>query len=213
MMLVTKTFKVLLTSAIAVFGGTSMAGAQSLPPVSTAPTAITVDSGALHAGDEASLNDTAVQIVAPGYSPSPDPLLADEAVAGAVEAESQATTPTIAPAVATPTDEARTASRMISRPQVQDIEKTLAAQKKSDPFVIKSILEIDGPIKYGEWFWDDEGVAPGQACVFYSNEDSHDQVLGGGWIRATNVGDLNGEIKITDSGGTVAAKGKESLHP
>ena len=161
MMLVTKTFKVLLTSAIAVFGGTSMAGAQSLPPVSTAPTAITVDSGALHAGDEASLNDTAVQIVAPGYSPSPDPLLADEAVAGAVEAESQATTPTIAPAVATPTDEARTASRMISRPQVQDIEKTLAAQKKSDPFVIKSIREIEGPIKYGEWFWDDEGVAPG----------------------------------------------------
>ena len=30
----------------------------------------------------------------------------------------------------------------------------------------------------------EEGVAPGQACVFYSHPD-HDRVLGGGWIRAT----------------------------
>lgn len=30
----------------------------------------------------------------------------------------------------------------------------------------------------------EEGVAPGQACVFYSAGD-HDRVLGGGWIRAT----------------------------
>lgn len=31
----------------------------------------------------------------------------------------------------------------------------------------------------------EEGVAPGQACVFYSPEPSHDRVLGGGWIAAT----------------------------
>lgn len=31
----------------------------------------------------------------------------------------------------------------------------------------------------------EEGVAPGQACVFYSHPD-HDRVLGGGWIRATH---------------------------
>ncbi len=30
----------------------------------------------------------------------------------------------------------------------------------------------------------EEGVAPGQACVFYSTPD-HDRVLGGGWIKAT----------------------------
>jgi tRNA-specific 2-thiouridylase len=30
----------------------------------------------------------------------------------------------------------------------------------------------------------EEGVAPGQACVFYSTPD-HDRVLGGGWIRRT----------------------------
>jgi tRNA-specific 2-thiouridylase len=28
----------------------------------------------------------------------------------------------------------------------------------------------------------EEGVAPGQACVFYSPEPGHDRILGGGWI-------------------------------
>ena len=31
----------------------------------------------------------------------------------------------------------------------------------------------------------DEGVAPGQACVFYSADDAHSRVLGGGWIERT----------------------------
>ncbi len=31
----------------------------------------------------------------------------------------------------------------------------------------------------------EEGVAPGQACVFYSPDPAHDRVLGGGWIAAT----------------------------
>ena len=44
-------------------------------------------------------------------------------------------------------------------------------------------------------FWNDgvevvldtaeEGVAPGQACVFYSSDPAHDRVLGGGWISST----------------------------
>ncbi len=31
----------------------------------------------------------------------------------------------------------------------------------------------------------EEGVAPGQACVFYSSDREHDRVLGGGWIAST----------------------------
>ena len=31
----------------------------------------------------------------------------------------------------------------------------------------------------------EEGVSPGQACVFYSPEPGHDRVLGGGWITRT----------------------------
>lgn len=35
----------------------------------------------------------------------------------------------------------------------------------------------------------EEGVAPGQACVFYSNDVANDRVLGGGWIAATAAGE------------------------
>ena len=37
-------------------------------------------------------------------------------------------------------------------------------------------VELDEP---------EEGVAPGQACVFYSADEAHDRVLGGGWISGT----------------------------
>ena len=31
----------------------------------------------------------------------------------------------------------------------------------------------------------EEGVAPGQACVFYSDDAANNRVLGGGWIAET----------------------------
>jgi len=34
-----------------------------------------------------------------------------------------------------------------------------------DPFVIKRVLPIEGPIRYGEWHWDDEGVPDGPLVV------------------------------------------------
>lgn len=55
------------------------------------------------------------------------------------------------------------AARMISEPQVQDVPAPAPApatvQASNDPFVIKSILPIEGTIRYGEWFWD-ESRAP-----------------------------------------------------
>ncbi|MEQ8936419.1 MAG: tRNA 2-thiouridine(34) synthase MnmA [Amphiplicatus sp.] len=39
----------------------------------------------------------------------------------------------------------------------------------------------------------EEGVAPGQACVFYSIDAGHDRVLGGGWIARTDVAQLAAE--------------------
>ncbi len=44
-----------------------------------------------------------------------------------------------------------------SNPVVQD----LPAYDADNPFVIKRVLPIEGPIKYGEWHWDDEGVPEG----------------------------------------------------
>jgi lipoprotein-anchoring transpeptidase ErfK/SrfK len=35
------------------------------------------------------------------------------------------------------------------------------APAAAQPFVVKRILPIEGPIRYGEWHWDDEGVPDG----------------------------------------------------
>jgi len=59
---------------------------------------------------------------------------------------------------------------MVSEPVVQDLppqpEPAAAPKKKSgDRLVIKRILPIEGPIRYGEWHWDDEGVPAGKLVV------------------------------------------------
>jgi hypothetical protein len=41
----------------------------------------------------------------------------------------------------------------------------VAAAAPEQPFVIKRILPIDGPIRYGEWHWDDEGVPDGPLVI------------------------------------------------
>lgn len=44
----------------------------------------------------------------------------------------------------------------------------IAAKLEADaarPFTIKRILPIEGPIKYGEWHWDDEGIPDGPLLV------------------------------------------------
>jgi len=56
------------------------------------------------------------------------------------------------------------AVRMIAREVVQPLPasappQTRAAVASNDPFVIKSILPIEGTIRYGDWFWD-ESAAP-----------------------------------------------------
>lgn len=49
----------------------------------------------------------------------------------------------------------------VSEPVVQEAP----AYDPENPFVIKRILPIDGPIRYGEWHWDDEGVPDGPLVV------------------------------------------------
>lgn len=49
------------------------------------------------------------------------------------------------------------AIEFVSAEVVQDTP----AYDPDDPFVIKRILPIEGPIRYGEWHWDDEGVPDG----------------------------------------------------
>ena len=48
----------------------------------------------------------------------------------------------------------------VSEPVIQDVPEKKPAPK-DERFVVKRILPINGPIKYGEWHWDDEGIEDG----------------------------------------------------
>jgi len=56
-----------------------------------------------------------------------------------------------------------------------------APAAKDEPFVIKRVLPIDGPIKYGEWHWDDEGVPDGPLVVTVDLEARVISVFRGGY--------------------------------
>ena len=45
------------------------------------------------------------------------------------------------------------------------VAQAVPAYDEDNPFVIKRILPIDGPIRYGEWHWDEEGVPDGPLVV------------------------------------------------
>lgn len=60
-----------------------------------------------------------------------------------------------APAVASPAPAASPAAASVVTP----------APARDERFVIKRVLPIDGPIKYGEWHWDEEGVPDGPIVI------------------------------------------------
>ncbi len=94
---------------------------------------------------------------------------------------------------AIPVDEAamaggEAASADAAQPGRADGEAALrdAAAEKDERFVIKRILPIDGPIKYGEWHWDAEGVPDGPLIVTVDLEARVVSVFRGGYeIGAT----------------------------
>jgi lipoprotein-anchoring transpeptidase ErfK/SrfK len=59
--------------------------------------------------------------------------------------------------------------------------KKPAEPAPESPFVIKRILPITGPIKYGEWHWDDEGVPDGPLLVTVDLEARVISVFKGGY--------------------------------
>lgn len=64
-------------------------------------------------------------------------------------------------------------------PQLGDVD---------EPFVIKRVLPIHGPIKYGEWHWDDQGVPLGPIVVTVDLEARVMSVFRAGYeIGATAV--------------------------
>ena len=64
----------------------------------------------------------------------------------------------------------------VSSPEVtsQEVVQPVPPYDPDDPFVIKRVLPIKGPIRYGEWHWDDAGVPPGPLVI---TVDLHARVL------------------------------------
>jgi hypothetical protein len=78
--------------------------------------------------------------------------LGGAALASGWMTRAEAPAPSLAEAI--PVDPARLATT--ARPEPRP-----AAAREDERFVVKRILPIDGPIKYGEWHWDEAGVPDG----------------------------------------------------
>jgi|EndMetStandDraft_5_1072996.scaffolds.fasta_scaffold12371_3 lipoprotein-anchoring transpeptidase ErfK/SrfK len=75
-----------------------------------------------------------------------------------------------------------------------------AAQAANDPFVIKRVLPIDGPIRYGEWHWDEAGVPPGPIVITVDLEARVISVFKGGYEIGASAVLLGTEEKPTPTG-------------
>ena len=64
-----------------------------------------------------------------------------------------------------------------------DFEKELFVKVRSTGKLIKAKIEIDNKSANVDLLEKEQGIAPGQACVFYSKNDYGYKVLGGGWIK------------------------------
>lgn len=76
----------------------------------------------------------------------------------------------------------------VAAPPVAASQPATPAPAPNEQFVIKRILPISGPIKYGEWHWDDKDVAPGPLVITVDLDARVLSVFRGGYeIGATAV--------------------------
>ena len=65
----------------------------------------------------------------------------------------------------------------------KDFEKELFVKVRSTGRLIKAKIDIHNTSANVDLLEEEYGVAPGQACVFYSKNNKGYKVLGGGWIK------------------------------
>ncbi|MFB0612598.1 L,D-transpeptidase family protein [Aurantiacibacter poecillastricola] len=63
----------------------------------------------------------------------------------------------------------------------QEVVQETPPYDPEDPFVIKRVLPIKGPIRYGEWHWDEEGVPDGPLVMTVDLEARVISVFKGGY--------------------------------
>ena len=64
----------------------------------------------------------------------------------------------------------------------KDFDKELFVKVRSTGKLIKAKIDIKNKSANVDLLEEEHGIAPGQACVFYSKNDNGHKVLGGGWI-------------------------------
>jgi tRNA-specific 2-thiouridylase len=65
----------------------------------------------------------------------------------------------------------------------KDFERELFVKVRSTGKLIKAKINIQNNSANVDLLEDEQGIAPGQACVFYSKNNLGYKVLGGGWIK------------------------------
>lgn len=71
---------------------------------------------------------------------------------------------------------------------------------KDEDFVVKRILPIEGPIRYGEWHWDDEGVPDGPLVVTVDLDARVISVFRGGYEIGAAAAMLGTDAHPTPTG-------------
>lgn len=75
-----------------------------------------------------------------------------------------------------------------------------AAYEGTGPFVIKRVLPIEGPIRYGEWHWDEEGVPDGPLVMTVDLQARVISVFRGGYEIGAAAALLGTEAHPTPTG-------------
>ena len=66
----------------------------------------------------------------------------------------------------------------------KDFDKEIFVKVRSTGKLLKAKVDINNSDARVNLLEDEYGIAPGQACVFYSKDSFGDKILGGGWIKS-----------------------------
>ncbi len=107
--------------------------------------------------------------------------------------------------LAEPAPPSQTAREAPQAAAAQPSEQTPAPQAspspaQDSPFVIKRILPIEGPIKYGEWHWDEQGVPDGPIVITVDLDARVLSIFRGGYEIGAAAVLLGTEEKPTPTG-------------
>ena len=67
----------------------------------------------------------------------------------------------------------------------KEFDKAINIKVRSTGRLLKAKINLENNYAKVEILDKEIGISPGQACVFYSQDEYGDKVLGGGWIDKT----------------------------